>query len=114
MCFSHTDADVQFTLDAYDDIEMSMGWYYTFDECLSFPFTATAQLKKKDGSIETKRVKIVGLHSKEKDFTEKDFQLEMEHGSYVMPIEYSKLSKIEADEETMEMFEIWDFWVNKY
>lgn len=88
-----------------------MGWYYTFEERLVFPFTATVQLKKKGGSIEEKRVKIVGLHSKEEDFTDKDFQLEMEQGSYIVPIDYSKLSRIEVDEETLEMFQIWDFWV---
>lgn len=103
--------DYEIIVDAHDDIEMSMGWYYTFEERLVFPFTATAQLKKKGGGVESKRVKIVGLHSDEEGFTEKEFQLEMEQGDYVVPIEYSKLSEIEADDETLEMFQIWDFWV---
>lgn len=93
---------------------MSSGWHCTFDEILVFPFYATAQLKKKDGGIESKRVKIVGLHSDSEGFTEQDFQLKMEHGNYLVPIEYSKLSNIEADEETLEMFQIWDFWVSEY
>ncbi|WP_428654165.1 calcium-binding protein [Runella sp.] len=101
-------------VDAYDEYEMSSGWYCTFDETLVFPFFATAQLKKKDGGVESKRVKIVGLHSDAEGFTEKDFQLEMERGNYLVQIEYSKLSDIEADDETLEMFQIWDFWVNEY
>jgi hypothetical protein len=93
---------------------MSSGWHCTFDETLVFPFYATAQLKKKGGGVESKRVKIVGPHSDEEGFTEKDFQLEIEQGGYLVPIEYSKLSDIEADEETLEMFQIWDFWVSDY
>ncbi len=106
--------DYEIIVDAYDDIEMSMGWYYTFEERLIFPFEATAQLKKKGGGAESKIVQIVGLHSKEEGFTEKDFQLEMEHGGYIIPIDYSKLSNIKADEESLEMFQIWNFWVNNY
>ena len=105
--------DYEIIVDTYDDIEMSMGWYYTFDERLVFPFRATAQLQKKDGSIDLKSVKIVGLHSDEEGFTEKDFQLQMEQGEHLFPIEYSKLTDIEADDETLEMFQIWDFWVKE-
>jgi hypothetical protein len=64
--------------------------------------------------VESKRVKIVGLHSDAEGFTEKEFQLEMEQGGYLVPINYSKLSDIEADEETLELFQIWGFWVNEY
>ena len=106
--------DYEIIVDAYNDVEVSMGWYYTFEKRLVFPFEATAQLKKKGGETESKQVKIVGLHSKEEGFTERNFQLEMEHGGYIMPIDYSKLSNIKADEETLEMFQIWDFWVKGY
>lgn len=106
--------DYEIIVDAYDEYEMSSGWYCTFDETLIFPFYATAQLKKKDGGIESKRVRIVGLHSDAEGFTEQDFQLKMEHGNYLVPIEYSKLSNIEADDETLEMFQIWDFWISEY
>lgn len=93
---------------------MSSGWHCTFDETLTFPFYATAQLKNKGDDLESKRVKIVGLHSDAEGFTEKDFQLLMEHGGYIGPINYSKISDIEADEETLELFQIWDFWVTEY
>ena len=106
--------DYEIIVDAYEEYEMSTGWHCTFDETLVFPFYAMAQLKKKGGGVESKRVKIVGLHSDAEGFTEKDFQLEMEQGGYLVPIEYSKLSDIEAGEETLEMFQIWDFWVNEY
>ncbi|WP_020607299.1 calcium-binding protein [Spirosoma spitsbergense] len=101
--------DYEIIVDAYDEYEQSAGWSIFFDETLEFPFTATAQLKKRDGTTESKRVKITGLSSKEDDFMSDDFNLEMEQGQYVRPIAYSALSDIEASEETLEAFQIWDF-----
>ncbi|MFN8346133.1 MAG: calcium-binding protein [Spirosomataceae bacterium] len=106
--------DYEIIVDAYDEYEMSSGWHCTFDETLVFPFFATAQLKMKGGIVELKRLEIVGLHSDAEGFTDKDFQLLMEQGGYLAPINYCKLSDIEADEETLELFQIWDFWVNEY
>lgn len=96
-------------VDAYDEYEQSMGWYYFFEETLEFPFTATAHLKKRDGATESKRVKITGIVSKEEDFRSDDFNLEMEQGQYLRPVAYSALSDIKASEETLEAFQIWEY-----
>ena len=101
--------DYEIIVDAYDDYEQSMGWFYFFEEALEFPFKATAQLKKRDGTTESKLVKIVGLSSKEEDFMSSDFSMEMEQGQYVRPVAYSALSNIRASDETLEAFQVWDF-----
>ena len=103
--------DYEIVVDAYDDYEVSMGWYYTFDEELEFPFAATAEFNKRDGTIEFKQVTIVGLDADEESFRGSDFKLEMADGEYIKPIAYSKLSKIDASEQTMELFQCWDYWV---
>jgi len=36
-------------VDAYDEYEMSSGWYETMNDRLNFPFEATATLTKKGG-----------------------------------------------------------------
>ncbi len=102
--------DYEIIVDAYDEYEQSAGWSIFFEETLEFPFTAIAQLKKRDGTTESKRVKVVGLSSKEDDFMSSDFNLEMEQGQYVRPIAYSALSDIQASDETLEAFQIWDFY----
>ncbi len=102
--------DYEIIVDAYDDDEQSMGWYYFFEETLEFPFTALAQLKKRDGTTETKRVKIIGLASKETGFMNEDFNLDMEQGQYIRPVAYATLSEFKASEETLEAFQIWDFY----
>jgi hypothetical protein len=101
--------DYEIIVDAYDEYEQSAGWSIFFEETLEFPFTATAQLRKRDGTVESKQVKITGLSSKEDDFMGDDFNLEMEQGEYLRPIAYSSLSNIQASAETLEAFQIWDF-----
>lgn len=101
--------DYEIIVDAYDEYEQSAGWYIYFQETLEFPFTATAQLKKRDGTDESKRVKITCLSSKEEDFMTDDFNLEMEQGQYLRPVAYSALSDIKASEETLEAFQIWEY-----
>ncbi len=105
--------DYEIIVDAYDEYEMSSGWYETMNDRLNFPFEATATLTKKGGGTEAKRVTVVGLHSDSEEFMGDDFHLQIELSGFVVAVKYSQLSDFEADEETMEMFEIWDFWVKR-
>ncbi len=47
------------------------------------------------------------------EFMGDDFHLQIELSGFVVAVKYSQLSDFEADEKTMEMFEIWDFWVKR-
>lgn len=103
--------DYEIIVDCYDEYEVSMGWYYYMEETLEFPFTATAQVKKRDGSLEKREVIITGLASDEEGFLSRDFNLEMENGELLVSIAYSKLSQIKASTPTLEAFQIWNYWV---
>ncbi len=104
--------DNEILVDCLDDYEVAVGWITTMNDEIDFPFTATAELKKKDGSSEHKTVQIVGLKSDEDDFHGNDFYLNMEHGEYIVPITYSKLTNIVASEQTLELFQCWNQWIN--
>ena len=106
--------DYEIVVDCYDYYEVSLGWLTTMEDGLEFPFTATAALKNLDGTIAFRQVSIVGLDADEESFKGSDFNLEMADGEYIMPVAYSKLSKIDASEQTMELFQCWDYWVSKY
>ncbi|MDZ7899427.1 MAG: calcium-binding protein [Arcicella sp.] len=105
--------DYEIVVDCYDDYEVAIGWLTTMGEEIVFPFTATAELKKKDGSTEHKTVQIVGLESDEDDFHGNDFLLNMEIGEYVVPVAFSQLTNIVASEETLELFQCWNHWIKK-
>jgi hypothetical protein len=48
-------------VDAYDDHEIKMGWYYYMEEKLNFPFFATVEIKKRNGKKEIKKVEVLKL-----------------------------------------------------
>jgi Calcium binding len=103
--------DYEIVVDCYDDYEIAVGWITTMNEEIEFPFTATAQMKKKDGSAESKTVQIVSLESDEDDFHGNDFYLNMEYDEYILPIAYSQLTNIVASEQTLELFQCWNHWI---
>lgn len=105
--------DYEIVVDAYDEYEISMGWYETMNDRLNFPFEATATLPKKGGGREAKRVEVVGMDSDSYTFMGDDFHLQIEMGGYHVAVKYSQLSDIDADEETTEMFQIWDYKVKR-
>ena len=105
--------DDEILVDTYDEYEMSTAWYETMNDRLNFPFEATATLSKKGGGTETKRVTVVGLSGEPAQFIGKDFHLQVELGDYQVAIRYVQLSNIEADEDTLDMFQIWDYWVTR-
>lgn len=98
--------DYEILVATYDEYEMSTAWYETMNDRLNFPFGATAQLPKKGGGHESKRVTVVGLSGESEQFLGKDFHLQIELGDYQVAVMYSQLSGIEADEETLNMFQI--------
>ncbi len=51
-------------VDAYDEYEQAMSWYYYMAENLTFPMNAKAQLRLRSGKTEEKAVKIVEVDPK--------------------------------------------------
>ncbi len=112
-----TSTDIQYKLDyeilvdCYDDYEAATAWQQYLEETLEFPFTATAQLKKRGGTTETKPVTIVGIPDNGQRYLDHDFNLQMEQGDYVVSVAWSALSNIQASDETQEALAVWAFWV---
>jgi Calcium binding len=105
--------DYEIVVDCYDDYEVAVGWVTSMNDEIEFPFTATAELKKKDGSVEHRTVQIVGLKSDEDDFHGNDFFLNMEYDSYIFPVPFSQLTNIVASEQTLDLFQCWNHWIKK-
>lgn len=104
--------DYEIIVDCYDEIEQSMGWYYYLEENIEFPFKATAQLRKTDGTTELREVNVLGLASDEEGFVSKDFLLEIEVGEYICTTAFSGISRVKASPRTKEALAVWKFWVN--
>ncbi len=105
--------DNEILVDTYDEYEISSGWHETLNDRLNFPFEATATLPKKGGGSEAKRVTVVGMHGDSEEFMGDDFHLKIELTGFLVAVKYSQLSNIDADENTLDMFQIWDYWVTR-
>lgn len=95
-------------VDAYDDYEVNMGWYYYMEEKLNFPFHATVEIKTRGGGKESKRVEVVELDC-DVEFGN-DMTVGVTFGDYVHSVPLRSLIDIEADEDTLEAIGDWFYW----
>ncbi len=98
----------EIVVDAYDDGEVKMGWYYYMEEKLNFPFTATVEIEKRGGGKEIKNVEVLKLTGDEV-FGE-DMTVGVAFGDYIHSVPLLSLKGIKADEGTLEAVGDWRYW----
>jgi Calcium binding len=98
-------------VDAYDDHEVKMGWYYYMEEKLNFPFYATVEIKTRGGGKELKRVEV-GELTCDVEFGD-DMTVGVSFDDYVHSVPLRSLIDIEADEDTLEAIGDWVYWREK-
>ena len=76
--------DNEIIIDAYDDEEINMSWYYYYADNLEFPISAVAKLKKRGGKYEQVEIQLIKISSQEHRALMFDFVLTMK--GYVFPI----------------------------
>jgi len=84
---------------------------YSYGELASISFLRIYRNKKRDGSFERKKVDVLRMASNE-NFSQ-DIMLEAAYTEYVFLVPMMKLIDIEAEEETMEAIEDWQYWKKK-
>lgn len=101
---------MEIVVDAYNEMERAMGWYYYLEEKLSFPFTAKC--------IETRAIsplrkgnkfEVIEMAPEEECQHEMFVNIELEEDTLAVPL--SQLKPIDADEETQEAIQDWHYWV---
>lgn len=105
--------DYKIVVDCYCDEEVSSAWYIYLEDNIEFPFEAVASLKKTDGGTAQKKVKVVGMGEEGQEVTGNDFDVEIEAGDYLCKIAFSRLSRIKASKQSLEVFAIWRYWIGK-
>ena len=83
-------------VDAYDETERALGWYYYLQDKITFPFLATWQKKiKKTGQIKETEVEVIGMASEEN--CERDMYVEVALMEEKEDIFTARLSDIKAN-----------------
>lgn len=99
-------------VDAYDEVERAMGWYYYLDEKLNFPFWARCVAKRAISPLQAgDEVEVIGMPSEEECAHEMFVKIRWERIRLVVPL--SQLEVIQADDNTREAVEDWHYWVNR-
>jgi len=103
--------DMEIVVDAYNEVERALGWYYYLDEKLSFPFLTKCIAKRAISPLRVgDEVEVIGMPSEEECEHEMFVTMRWEREGLAVPL--SQLKVIHADEQTQEAVEDWHYWIN--
>ena len=100
--------DYEVVVDAYNDEERAMGWYYYLADNINFPFEAKWLSGKK---AEGRDVKVIDMSS-EDDCLHGMF-VEVEYQDDVFSARLSEIEPLGVGEETIQAIADWKYWVNR-
>lgn len=101
--------DYEIIVDCYDEDEANYGWEIFMLENINYPFEAEYQVKFANGKREWQTVKVVGEAIKG-DYQGGDWYVEIEVNGMLTMANLNSLRKIQADEETDETLQIWNYY----
>ncbi len=103
---------MEIVVDAYDEYERAMGWYYYLKDQLHFPFTATCTAKRSISPLRPKdEVEVVGMAPEDECEHEMFVLMRWEKNGLAVPL--SQLEACDADESTHQAVEDWQYWVRR-
>ena len=103
--------DMEIIVDAYNEEEQAMGWYYYLDTKLNFPFKAKWLT---GGSISNSEdVEVLKMSPEEACQREMFVEVLYKEGTAedIFSVALSDIESIEADDETQEAVKYWHYWV---
>jgi hypothetical protein len=103
---------MEIIVDAYDEIERAMGWYYYLENQLRFPFTATCVVARPTSPLRPKdEVRVIGMPREDQCSHEMFVTIRWDRDQgLAVPLSQLKPTG-NADEETMQAVADWHYWV---
>lgn len=102
---------MEIVVDAYDEQERAMGWYYYLQDQLQFPFTAVCIAKRAISPLHVKdEIEVIGMPGEEECGREMFVTIRWEKEGLGVPL--AQLKPIGAtDEHTQQAVADWHYWV---
>jgi Calcium binding len=101
---------MEIVVDAYGPEEQAMGWYYSLEDRLRFPFTARCVAERVISPLRVgDEVEIVGMAPESECGHEMFVLIRWERGTLGVPL--SQLVGVAVDEGTHQAIEDWRYWV---
>ena len=102
---------MEIVVDAYNEDERALVWYYHLDDHLCFPFRAKCIARRAISPLRVgDEVEVVGMPLEEECMREMFVAICREGGDLAVPL--SQLTVVEADDATIDAVEDWHYWVN--
>jgi hypothetical protein len=102
--------DMEVIVDAYDEQERAMGWYYYLQDKIAFPFQARCIAEKRSSPLQRGEVVEVTGMAPEED-SEHDMLVDVQWQGRRLAVPLSQLEGIDVDEATQEAIGDWHYWV---
>ncbi|MCF6254494.1 MAG: calcium-binding protein, partial [Thiomicrorhabdus sp.] len=103
---------MEIVVDAYDEQERAMGWYYSLENEMTFPFEAKCIARVATSPLKAGEVVIVtGLA--DSDVCLHDMFVDIGFGGGTLAVPLSQIDPVDATEETCQIIGDWHYWVDK-
>jgi hypothetical protein len=102
---------MEIVVDAYDESERAMGWYYYLEDKLYSPFMTRCVKERAISPLRVgDEVEVVGMAPEDECGREMFVETPWEH-KRALAVPLSQLEVVHADEETSQAVEDWHYWV---
>jgi hypothetical protein len=101
---------MEIVVDAYTPEEQAMGWYYSLEDRLHFPFVARCTAERAISPLRVgDEVDVVGMAPEQECQHEMFVLIPWERRTLAVPL--TQLQGIAVDEQTRQTIEDWHYWV---
>jgi Calcium binding len=101
---------MEIVVDAYTPEEQAMGWYYSLEDRLRFPFVARCTAERAISPLRVgDEVEVVGMAPEEECEHEMFVLMRWERRSFAVPL--AQLGGVAVDDQTRQVIEDWQYWV---
>jgi hypothetical protein len=103
---------MEIVVDAYDEVERAMGWYYYLQDTLEFPFLCRCVEERGISPLEKgDEVEIIGMASEDECMREVFVTTRWGNKRGGLDVPLSQLEVIHGDDDTRRAVEDWRYWV---
>ncbi len=97
-------------IDAYNEIERAMGWYYYLEGKLIFPFKARCRVKRAISPLKVGDL-VELLSMAPEDECESEMFVMLRHRGDSLAVPLSQLEPLSKDRDTVEAIGDWHYWI---
>lgn len=101
---------LEVVVDAYNESERAMGWYYYLEEKLKTPFKACCKAKRAISPLQVgEKVEVLGMAPE--DECESEMFVWVRYSGDRLAVPLAQLESLSKDRETQEAIGDWHYWV---